>query len=413
MAAFALAATLPTGDPDTYWPLASGAWMIEHRAILRADIFSSTVSGQPYALGEWLGEVALSVVFSAGGWAGIAIVRGLLVAIAAFFLVRLSRRRGAPLIAALLVVMWAVAFSKTRWVDRPAIFTLVLFPVTLDLLYRARDGSRRALLAIPPPLLLWTNLHGGYVIGLALVLAFTVEAAAVRRRDAVPLLATLVAGVLVSFLDPETFGLAGAAAHAFVPPRFISEEAPPNVLDPTGLLFAAFVLATFVVAIFSGGELLDALLLIPLLWLALSAQRHLAFFVFAATPFIAAGAARAYAQMRPHRTAFRPPPRAVSVVLGLAMLVLAGASALGAPRGPDERAFPAAAVPALRAGSGTLLNEYDWAGSSSTASPSARSSSTAGCSRSTRRSLAITVTLSNSARDGARFLLNTTCVRSS
>ena len=137
-AGFTLAVGLPGGDPDTYWHLASGQWMLDHHQILRADIFSSTVSGQPYSVGEWLGEIVLN----AGGWAGLAIFRGLLVAIAAFFLARLARRGGAPLMAALLVVVVALVFSKSRWTDRPAIFTFMLFPVALDLLYSARAGSR-------------------------------------------------------------------------------------------------------------------------------------------------------------------------------------------------------------------------------------------------------------------------------
>jgi hypothetical protein len=360
--AFALAATVPLADPDMYWHLASGQWMLDHREILRTDVFSSTVAGQPYSVGEWLGEVAFALVFNAGGWAGLALFRAVLAAVAAFALARLSRRGGAPLIAALLVVVWAVAFSKTRWIDRPSIFSLVLFPVVLDLLYSARAGSRRALLVIPPLILLWANLHGGYAIGIALVLAFTVEAAARRQSSFVPLVLTLVASVGLSFVDPETFGVGGAAAHALAPPRFISEEAPPDILEPSGLIFAAFVVATIGLALFGGGALLDALLLIPLLWLALSAQRHLAFFVFAATPFIAAGAARLYVRVRPHGTPLRPLPRAVSAGIAVLFGAAALASALGVPVAPDEQAYPGGALAALRTGSGTLLNEYDWGG---------------------------------------------------
>ena len=360
-AGFTLAVGFPTGDPDTFWHLASGQWMLDHHEILRADIFSSTVSGQPYSVGEWLGEIVLTLVFNAGGWAGLAIFRAVLVGIAAFFLARLSRRGGAPLVAALLVVVWALVFSKTRWTDRPAIFTFMLFPVVLDLLYSARAGSRRALLAIPPIILVWANLHGGYPIGLALVLAFTVEALVLRRR-VLPLGLTLLACVALSFVDPETFGVAGAIGHAFAPPRFISEEAPPDVLEPSGFIFAAFVLASLAVALFDGGGMLDALLLIPLLWLALSAQRQLAFFVFAATPFVAAGAARAYARVRPRTAPLRPLPPAAAAMLALLLCAGAIASAVGAPGAPDEHAYPAGAVAALKTGSGNLLNEYDWGG---------------------------------------------------
>jgi hypothetical protein len=361
-AGFTLAVGFPTGDPDTYWHLASGQWMLDHREILRTDIFSSTVSGQPYSVGEWLGEIVLTLVFNAGSWAGLAIFRALLVGVAGFFVARLARRGGAPLVAALLVVVWALVFSKTRWTDRPAIFTFMLFPIVLDLLYSARAGSRRALVAIPPLILLWANLHGGYAIGIAVVLAFTVEAALVRRRDGLPFAIALVASIGLSFVDPETFGVGGAAAHALAPPRFISEEAPPDVLEASGLIFAAFVLATLGLALFGGGGVLEALVLIPLLWLALSAQRHLAFFVFASTPFIAAGAARLYGRLRPRATPLRPLPPAAAATLALLLVAGALASAVGAPSAPDEHAYPTGAVAALRTGSGTLLNEYDWGG---------------------------------------------------
>jgi hypothetical protein len=360
--AFALAVTVPLVDPDMYWHLASGQWMLDHRQILRSDVFTSTVAGQPYSVGEWLGEVAFALVFDVAGWAGIAIFRAILVAIAAFFVARIARRGGASLVAALLVVVWAVVASKTRWTDRPAIFTLVLFPVVLDLLYSARSGSWRALVAIPPLILLWANLHGGYAIGIALVLAFMLEAL-VRRRPAARLFAlALVASVALSFVDPETLGVGGAAAHALAPPRFISEEAPPDVLDPAGLVFAAFVLATLGVALLDGGGLLDLLLIVPLLWLALSAQRHLVFFVFAATPFVAAGAARIYARARPGAPPIRALPLPVASALAVLLWIAALAGAAAAPRAPDELAFPEGAIDALRTGSGTLLNEYDWGG---------------------------------------------------
>src|SRR5439155_6274668 len=34
------AATLPANDPDLFWHLASGAWMIDHRQLLDRDVFS-------------------------------------------------------------------------------------------------------------------------------------------------------------------------------------------------------------------------------------------------------------------------------------------------------------------------------------------------------------------------------------
>ncbi len=103
-------------------------------------------------------------------------------------------------------------------------------------------------------------------------------------------------------------------------------------------------------------------MLAPLLWLGLSAQRHLLFFVFAATPFIAAGAARLYLRLRPGPRPARGLPPAAAGALALLLCAGALASAFGAPTEPDEHAYPTGAIAALRSGSGTLLNEYDWGG---------------------------------------------------
>ena len=82
-----------------------------------------------------------------------------------------------------------------------------------------------------PPLILLVILGEPWLaIGIALVLAFTAEAAVRRRPDALRFGVALAACVVLSFADPETFGAAGAAAHVLAPPRVIAEELPPDIL---------------------------------------------------------------------------------------------------------------------------------------------------------------------------------------
>jgi hypothetical protein len=163
-AAFAIAVSLPGGDPDTYWHLASGKWMVEHGQLLRADVFSSTVIGAPYSVGEWLGELAIYGSYLLGGWAGIAVLRATLIAVGAFFITRVALRF-APAPFALAITAVALALSEISWTDRPQLFTFALFPLMLDLLFAARAGRTRLLFVVPPLILLWTNLHGGYARG--------------------------------------------------------------------------------------------------------------------------------------------------------------------------------------------------------------------------------------------------------
>jgi hypothetical protein len=356
-AAFILATARGPSDSDMFWHLATAKWAIDHGALLRQDVFSSTVAGQPYAVGEWLGELILYAAYALGGWGGIAFLRGLLVATFAFFAARLVRRSGAPPIVTLPLIVAVLLVSAITWTDRPQLWTLAFTPALLDLLFAIRAGRTRLLLVLPPLFLLWANVHGGYPLGLAITGAFAVEALVLRRPHAVRLAAVLVACAAVTLIDPAPFD-AGTTARedALAPPRFITEFFPPDVLTPAGALFAALVLGTVAAALTRGGEPLDALLLIPLLWLALSAQRHMAFFACAAAPFIAA---RVTVGGRWRGPALPPAPRAA---LAASLVIAASVAAAFVPAVPDERTYPAPALAALRDGSGRLFNEYDWGG---------------------------------------------------
>lgn len=361
-ATYALAVGLPAGDPDTYWHIASGRWMLDHAALLREDIFSSTIRGQPYSVGEWLGQVVLALAFEAGSWQGIVVLRALLVACAAYFLTRVARRTGASVAATIPVVLLALALSRQAWGDRPQLFSIALFPLVLDLCFAAREGRRRALLLLPPLILLWTNLHGGYALGLVVIGVFAVEALVLRRAVARAFVLTVLAAFVASLVDPGALGLGSAASHVLSPPRFIVEEMPPDVLRPAGFVFALFIVAALAGALVSRGQLLELLLLAPLLWLALSAQRHLHWFAFGAVPFIAAQAAELWRRLPYRRGRSYPVPAAARAGLALALLFGALVSTVTVPSLPDEAAYPVAAGEAIRTGSGNLLHEYDWGG---------------------------------------------------
>lgn len=373
-AAFIVAVGLPSSDPDMWWHLASGRWMLDHREILKVDIFSSTATGRPYEVGEWLGQVALAAVYGAAGWPGVAVLRAVLVAVAAFFLTRVALRAAAAATfdvspawrsaIAISLVGLALALSKIAWTDRPQLVTIALFPVLLDLLFMARAGGRRALYAIPPLLFLWSDLHAGYALGLVIVALFALDAA-LSRRDASAFAVAAAVSFVVVIANPGAIGVLPATAHVATAPRIILEESPPDVLTPAGALFGAFAVAVIAALLARGGSLLAALLLVPLLWLALSAQRHMVFFVFAAVPFLVEFALGLAASVRTGRSgastssARRPLAPGVAAVLVVAALA---SIPLTAPTSPDETLYPKGALAALSSSSGVLIHEYDWGG---------------------------------------------------
>ena len=356
-AVFIIAVGLPSTDSDTYWQLATGQWMLGHREFLRQDIFSSTVAGTHFGVGEWLGQIAFAGSFAAAGWAGIAILRAALIAISSFFLVRLARRGQTPWWISLPLVVGALLVSKITWTDRPQLFTLALFPVLLELLLSLPVGFSRRLLVLPPLFFFWTNLHGGYLLGLVVTAILATEAVLTNGRKGLPLAATAVLCVVVTFLNPAPLELAGAAREDFLhPPRFLTEFLPPDVVTPAGALFAGFLLLVIGTTLLRGGSLREAMLLALLLYLAFTAQRQMLFFCFAATAFLGTRVATLVS-----RRAFEL-PAPVRLPVALVLVIAALASVTSAPVHPDERAYPSGAIGALRVGNGVLLNEYDWGG---------------------------------------------------
>jgi hypothetical protein len=361
-AVFIIAVGLPSTDSDTYWHLATGQWILDHREFLRQDIYSSTVAGTHFGIGEWLGQIAFAGAFSAGGWAGVAILRAALIAAGSFFLVRLARRGGTPWWISLPLVVAALLVSKITWTDRPQLFTLALFPVLLELLLSLPAGFSRRLLVLPPLFLVWTFLHGGHLLGLVVVAIFATESVVTNGRRGLPLVLTALACVAVTFLNPAPLDFAGAAREDLLrPPRFLTEFLPPDVVTPAGALFAGFVMLVIGSAMLRGGSLGEAMLLAPLLYLAFTAQRQMLFFCFAATALLGARLTLLVSGDQGRWPALEI-PAPVRAPIALVLLIAAIASVFTAPTRPDERAYPVGALDTLRADNGVLLNEYDWGG---------------------------------------------------
>ena len=392
LAAFA-ATRAPVSDSDFFWHLAIGRDIAAH-GVPRVDIYSWTVAGRAVLPDQWLGELLLYAAYAIGSWSGTIALRALTVGALIGIVVwtALAERPTRPFIA-VLASLPAIALSRFAWTDRPELFGLLCFAILIALLRAVRRGSFTAFALCVPLVLLWTNLHGSYALGLGLVLVVAVERAVVdpsrRRRYA----AVAIACVIATFVTPA--GLAtwtSSGGHFLAPPRFVQEEGTPDVTTLPGLLFSVALLATLATAVLAprarGRDVLfEIVILVPVAFVSLTATRHLVFYPIAAAPFLASWGPDAFTEVvrtlreawgdalrrasptvMTARTADRAPrddrrPRyliadGIAAVVALAMLVAGVATA---PRNPDLSAFPVAALPQLPAGPG-LLNRYDWGG---------------------------------------------------
>ncbi|WP_022720861.1 hypothetical protein [Rhodopseudomonas sp. B29] len=161
-------------DSDSYWQIETGRWILAHGAVPTVDSFSFTRFGAPWESSSWLAQVIFALAMREG-WAGPVIVTALAVAAAlALFAAYIERFASALVTAAL--ALTAMVLIMPHVLARPHALALPLLVVWFVGLIDAADRK-----AAPPwPLLLimvlWANLHGGFVFGLMLVGAIGVEA---------------------------------------------------------------------------------------------------------------------------------------------------------------------------------------------------------------------------------------------
>lgn len=191
--------------------LASGR-LIAEEGRPRQDPFSFTTDvTRPWINGNWGYDVSVYKIWNATGASGVVLVHALLGLLAFVLALRTSRLplRHPASAAALLLGGWLIAPVFQVNPLLPALFFMGLFLYLLQ----AHGGNARAWLILLPAQLLWTQLHGTFLLGPVLTLLFVVQAWMDQRRGDTrqhavrPLLALAVALLVATVFNPYGFGL--------------------------------------------------------------------------------------------------------------------------------------------------------------------------------------------------------------
>ena len=361
-AIFAIAsASVAVSDPQAFTAIALGREAIASGPA-RVETLSWTAAGTPLLGDEWLAQILFALAYEGAGWKGVVVLRalagGALIAITAFAALG---ERARPL-AAVIATLPAALLLSAVWTERPQLLALVLFAGLIALLRGALAGRPGLLWACVPLFVVWANVHASYAAGL---IVFAVAALGIRRREA---LLALLAGAAATLLTPGGASLPGVAAgRLLAPPRYVPDGAVPDLVTPAGLVLALTLASVLAVALLGRAARRDALILVPVAFVALTTASNAVLLAVAAAPFLAANAPAAIRALAldagVHLPALVPSGltrSASGAATAIAALSLA-AIAYVAPAAPDLRAYPQAALPALRAGPG-LFNELDWGG---------------------------------------------------
>jgi uncharacterized membrane protein YbaN (DUF454 family) len=328
---------------DSWLTLVSGREIAQH-GLPFVDHLTSMASGQRWVDQQWLAQLLLYGAASVGG-VGLAVAVCLLAVLTAFALPAVTAyRRGASPKALLVFVGWTAVTCPWGLQVRAQALALPLFSLILFLLARDPALEQRSTLLVLGVLVVWANVHGSVVVGVAVVGACGLYALVRGRRRGLALLAAPFT-VLVS---PYARDLPGYYRMMLLDPpfgRYIQEWQRTTPSPLTAIFFAlAGAGLALVVARRRRLTALDCIVLAVTFVIAVDAIRGLIWFALAALAVLPA-----LATQTPGRTRLEGRVAGRGFVAASGVIVLALGFAALRPAQAYETAFPEPLVELVQA----------------------------------------------------------------
>jgi hypothetical protein len=227
------------GDAGIGWHIRNGEQMLRTHSISRTDSFSSTMGGRPWFAWEWLYDIVIAGAHDWLGLNGVVFFTALVIAATFALALRLALRRGAVLPVAVILLMLSVGASTIHFFARPHVLSWLFAVIWFQLLDSSETTGtfkRNRLLWLPVLMLLWVNLHGGFLLGFALLglylLAGLIECSISRegqkgatRRRLQQLVTLTLLSLLASLINPYGYKL---HVHIY---RYLSDRWLMNHID--------------------------------------------------------------------------------------------------------------------------------------------------------------------------------------
>ena len=372
-------------DPDFWWHLRIGRWMVENGRLPSSDIFTFTASSHAWTDHEYLTEILMWLTYSTFGLTALVVAFGVLTWSGFWLMFRQVRQQPFAIVGVGLTI--AAVAGAPIWGPRAQMITFALSCLELYWLRGYLSGRSRALNYFPLVMALWANLHGGWVIGFAwLGVALVSELIAwawdqenpahrmhVRRLVIIGAVSAAAVAVTPHFLElyPYPFQTQGSEAQQ----RLIVEWASPNFHNVELRPFELMIFLAVVGFALKRPSIYDLLLVLLGLGLALQNVRNVALFVAAATPVLINVYGQWWRELAAgHRWTFNLPPRRGFAAITAAVLILIALVTSVRVYGNvnpehqaalDSQTYPVAAADWLAAHPevGTrMFNQYGWGG---------------------------------------------------
>ncbi len=214
----------PIVDPDFPFHLKTGEYIYQHREIPQDDPFSFYGEGviterEKFTLSQyWIAQIIFYKLYSLQGPTGIILLRAIIFSAFIFLLWIVLRKKG--FYSSLIIAFLMTIMLQSYKVDRPQFFSFLFMVILILLLERFRESphSKISLFFIPPLMLLWANMHAGFVFGIAVISIYALSegfklvinksgfGCPLEKKHALLLFVVAFMSILFSYLNPDFNG---------------------------------------------------------------------------------------------------------------------------------------------------------------------------------------------------------------
>lgn len=216
-------------DSDLGWHLKYGEYFFKTGKILNDNTFSSMMPNFKWANTSWGNDVINYAAFNAFGFLGLTLLGALIITLTFFFFSKAFK---------LTFFEQSLIFPVILWLEHPinqvsfrgSIMSLFFLSILFFLLMEYERTKSKKLYLVIPLFLLWSNLHGLFILGLALFTIWTIlyvfqnmyelyiEKKKIEVKDAKKVAIVFVLSIFATFIHPYGVEIYVTAFRHFLNP---------------------------------------------------------------------------------------------------------------------------------------------------------------------------------------------------
>jgi hypothetical protein len=170
-------------DYDFWWHAATGRYIVTEVHLPEKDPFSftSTMEENKNSFPErenfflkqyWLAQILFYIIFDYTGPTGIIFLRAVILFFTALIVYWRLQRSGVSFYISFVFVFIFFMISMRSLGERPVLFSILFTSVVFFLLEDFRDRKGKTLFLLAPVMLLWSNMHGAFILGVIIISVF-------------------------------------------------------------------------------------------------------------------------------------------------------------------------------------------------------------------------------------------------